>query len=258
VNAWLGGDKEKPGNFPSGGPKPRVMDIWKAAGSSIDLFSPDLYSSDVAGWCGLYHRPDNSLFIPETNGGSSGAANVFYVVGEHAALGFSPFGIDAGLRGTEPSAFAQAASKGNVELSTSYKLLGEVMPQVLAAQASGEIHGFLLDPAHPSYDFVMKDMTVHVSLDDIFGHRSTSGYGLVLREGPNSFLGVGKGFRVSFTPSDASAPRVGLASVDEGTFVNGGWIAGRRLNGDEDDQGGYWRFDQREAKIQRANVYRMK
>ena len=258
VNAWLGGDKDKPGNFPSGGPKPRVIDIWKAAGSTIDLYSPDLYSPDVAGWCGLYHRPDNPLFIPETNGGSAGAANVFYAVGEHAALGFSPFGIDSGLRGAESSVNAEAAAKGRAELTASYKLLSEVMPQVLAAQASGEIHGFLLDPAHPSYTFVMKDLTVHVSLDEIFGYHAQSGYGLVLREGPNSFLGVGKGFRVSFTPSDASAPRVGLAAVDEGTFVNGDWVAGRRLNGDESDQGLYWRFDQREAKIERAKVYHMK
>jgi beta-galactosidase GanA len=258
VNAWLGGDKDKPGNFPSGGPKPRVMDIWKAAGAAIDLYSPDLYSSDVAGWCALYHRPNNPLFIPETNGGSAGAANVFYAVGEHAALGFSPFGIDAGLREAEGFPNAETAAKGRAELTASYKLLGEAMPQVLAAQASGQIHGFLLDPAHPSYSFTMKDVTVHVSLDEIFGHRAQSGYGLVLREGPDSFLGIGKGFRVSFTPSEASAPRIGLATVDEGAFVSGEWVAGRRLNGDEDDQGAYWRFDQREAKIERATIYRMK
>jgi hypothetical protein len=258
VNAWLGGDKDKPGNFPSGGPKARVIDIWKAAGSTIDLYSPDLYSSDFAGWCGLYHRPDNPLFIPETNSGSAGAATVIYAVGEHAALGFSPFGIDSGLRGAEGFPNAEAAAKGRTELTASYRLLGEVMPQILAAQASGDIHGFLLDPAHPSYTFVMKDIAVHVSLDEIFGYHAQSGYGLIIREGPDSFLGVGKGFRVSFTPSDASAPQLGLASVDEGTFVDGDWVAGRRLSGDENDQGAYWRFDQREAKIARAKIYHMK
>jgi hypothetical protein len=132
------------------------------------------------------------------------------------------------------------------------------MPEVLAAQAGSEIHGFLLDAAHPSSTFVMKDITVHVSLDEIFGYHAQAGYGLVLRETQDSFLGVGKGFRVSFTPLDASVQRIGLASVDEGTFVNGEWIAGRRLNGDEDDQGAFWRFDQREAKIERAKIYHMK
>jgi hypothetical protein len=104
---------------------------------------------------------------------------------------------------------------------------------------------------------VMQGMTVHVSLDEIFGHRAESGYGLIIQEGPNSFLGVGKGFRVSFTPRDPAAARVGLASVEEGRFENGQWIAGRRLNGDENDQGNGWRFDQREAKIERATVYQI-
>ncbi len=86
------------------------------------------------------------------------------------------------------------------------------------------------------------------------GHSET-GYGLVFEEGPNQFLGAGKGFRVSFTPVDFTAPQVGLATVDEGRFQKGAWVPGRRLNGDEDDQGGYWRFDRRELHIDRATLY---
>ena len=44
--------------------------------------------------------------------------------------------------------------------------------------------------------------------------------------------------------------------MDEGRFEHGKWIGGRRLNGDETDQGNYWRFDQREINIERAVVYR--
>jgi Domain of unknown function (DUF5597) len=43
---------------------------------------------------------------------------------------------------------------------------------------------------------------------------------------------------------------------DEGRFEKGKWIGGRRLNGDETDQGNYWRFDQRQINIERAVVYR--
>ena len=32
ANAWLGGGDAKPGDYPSGGPQPRVLDVWKAAG----------------------------------------------------------------------------------------------------------------------------------------------------------------------------------------------------------------------------------
>ena len=94
VNTWLGGEDAIPGNYPSGGPQPRVMDVWKAAGTAIDIYAPDLYSPDVYGWARRYHRADNPLFLPETRDGEAGAANVFYILGEHAAIGFSPFGID--------------------------------------------------------------------------------------------------------------------------------------------------------------------
>jgi len=46
VNTWLGGGDTAPGNYPSGGPQPRVVDIWKAAGSAIDIYSPVLYAPD--------------------------------------------------------------------------------------------------------------------------------------------------------------------------------------------------------------------
>ncbi len=254
ANAWLGGGDTPPGDYPSGGPQPRVLDVWKAAGTALDMLSPDLYSADLAGWCTRYHRPDNPLFIPETNSGSAGAANVFYAVGEQAVLGFSPFGIDAGLHG-DAWPGADAALKGRAELAGSYQALAQLMPALAPAQAAGDVHGFVLDKNHPAVDFVMHGMTVHVSLDELFGYHAESGYGLIVWESPNSFLGAGKGFRVSFTPRDSSAPQLGLASVDEGHFSNGSWIACRRLNGDEDDQGNHWRFDQRQVHIERAVLY---
>ncbi|MHB1698909.1 MAG: GH35 family beta-galactosidase [Acidobacteriaceae bacterium] len=262
VNAWLGGGDTPPGNYPSGGPQPRVIDVWKAAGNSIDIFAPDLYAGDFYGWTTRYHRADNPLFIPETHGGALGAANAFFAVGEHAAIGFSPFGIDTGLHGDDwPN--AEDAAKGNAELATSYKLLARLMPQLLAAQTTGDTHGFVLDKAHPMVDFVMHGMTVHVSLDEIFKHTAESGYGLILMAKPEggmggsaSFIGAGKGFRVSFTPRDPAAQRIGIASIEEGDYQKGQWVAGRRLNGDENDQGRSWRFDQHEAKIERATLYR--
>ncbi len=260
ANAWLGGGDTPPGNYPSGGPQPRVLDVWKAAGNALDMQSPDLYAAGFADWCNRYDRPDNPLFIPETNGGSAGAANVFYAVGEHAALGFSPFGIDAGLHGESmPGPTNQAAvSKGKLELASSYGVLQQIAPQILEAQQRGEIHGFVLDKTHPAVDFVMKGMTVHVSLDELFGYRAESGYGLLLQEGPLSFLGAGTGFRVTIAPRNEEATRIGIASVDEGQFTNGQWRPGRRLNGDEDDQGDVWRFDTHELHIERARFFEYK
>jgi beta-galactosidase GanA len=259
ANAWLGGGDAKPGDYPSGGPQPRVLDVWKAAGSSLDMLSPDLYASDFAGWTSRYHRPDNPLFIPETNPGSVGAANVFYAVGEQAALGFSPFGIDRGLHGdgpwVPPGGSADEVAKGAADLAASYHALGEILPEIAEAQAAGTVHGFLLDKTHPKVDFVVNGMIWHVSLDELFGHTADAGYGLVMEESPGHFLGAGKGFRVQFEPKDASAARVGIATIDEGRFEGGRWVAGRRLNGDETDQGNAWRFEQRGLHTERATIY---
>jgi beta-galactosidase GanA len=241
VNAWLGGEDVTPGDYPSGGAQPRVIDIWKAAGSAIDLYAPDLYATPFEGWCNRYHRADNPLLIPETNGGEAGAANMFYAFGEHAALGFSPFGID-GWNDKDDA------------LGESYRVMEQLTPMLVEAQSKGEAHGFLLDKSHPSVEFNMNGYVVRVSLDEIFGRGTEKGFGLIMATGPDEFVGAGKSFRVSFSKR-SSTSRVGLASVDEGKFEDGKWVAGRRLNGDENDQGSYWRFDSRAVKIEKAALY---
>jgi beta-galactosidase GanA len=90
VNTWLPGDGTPPGDYPSGGSQPRVVDVWKAAGPGLDFYSPDLYLPNFEEWCKRYHRGGNPLYMPETRGGAAGAANVFYALGEEAGFGFSP------------------------------------------------------------------------------------------------------------------------------------------------------------------------
>ena len=256
VNTWLAGRDTTPGDYPSGGPQPRVIDIWRAAGASLpsgpglDLYAPDLYAADFSGFARRYHRDGNPLFLPETNGGEAGAANVFYALGEHAALGFSPFAIDVAL-------------DADTTLAPSYKALAEVAPLLLAAQATGSAtepnsHGFVLDNNHPSVDFTMQGNTVHISLDEIFGHKTEKGFGLIFATGPDTYVGVGKGFRVLINPRNNTSGKqdhIGLSTVDEGHFADGDWQPGRRLNGDETDQGSYWRFSPRAITIEKATFY---
>ncbi len=243
VNTWLPGDNTPPGEYPSGGTQPRVVDVWRAAGTAIDFYSPDLYAANFEEWCQRYHRNGNPLYMPETRGGAAGAANVFYALGEEAGLGFSPFGIDSEASETDP-------------LAESYKAIAAVSPLLLEHQSAGDVHGFLLDRDHRSVDFTINGYTLHVSLDSIFGGTADSGFGMIMADGKNAFLGVGKGFRVSFTPSPESGPRVGIGAIDEGKFDDGQWIAGRRLNGDEDDQGQAWRFDSRGVHTEKVLLYR--
>jgi Domain of unknown function (DUF5597) len=48
---------------------------------------------------------------------------------------------------------------------------------------------------------------------------------------------------------------VGLAAVEEGKYIDDQWKPGRRLNGDETDQGGAWRFDSRAIHTEKAIVF---
>src|SRR5262249_786749 len=65
VNAALDRRGWKQGQYPSAGPLPHVIDIWKAGAPSIDFFAPDIYFPDLKHWCDLYVRSLNPLFIPE-------------------------------------------------------------------------------------------------------------------------------------------------------------------------------------------------
>lgn len=243
VNTWLGEENGKPGSYPSGGPEPWVVDVWKAAGSAIDLYAPDLYAPNFVEWSRRYHREGNPLFMPETRGGEAGAANVFYALGEEAGFGFSPFAIEDD---TNPQQ----------DLAASYRAIAAVMPQLTDHQAKGDVHGFLLDKEHPAADFTMNGYVLHVSRDEIFGQRSEAGYGLLMGDGPDRFLGLGKGFRVVFAPVPGEKRGAGIGAIDEGAFEDGKWVPGRRLNGDENDQGAAWRFDGRHLSAEKVQVYR--
>ncbi|MDP4292245.1 MAG: DUF5597 domain-containing protein, partial [Bacteroidota bacterium] len=59
------------------------------------------------------------------------------------------------------------------------------------------------------------------------------GYGIIIGINFDEYVIAGSDIEVTFTTSNPQLPTVGLASVFEGTFENGNWVPGRRLNGDE-------------------------
>jgi hypothetical protein len=129
ANAWLGPQPGEtlPGQYPSGGPVARVMDIWHAAAPQIDFIGPDIYIPDFKGTCALYVRAGNPLFFPEAR---DMVGNLLWAIGKHAAMGVSPFGIE------------DLAVDGQV--SQAYKALGEMIPQLTEWQAAGKVAGVLL------------------------------------------------------------------------------------------------------------------
>jgi beta-galactosidase GanA len=245
ANAWLDqGVDPKPGDYPSGGPLARVMDIWKARATAIDLFGPDLYVAEYEERCRKFTQRGNPLFIPEMNSGDDGARNIFIAIGKYNAIGVSPFGIDH-IRDAGTSGFAK-----------SYDALGQLSAMILEEQLKKQIIGFVVDEKAPVVTCEMGGYQLEISLDEIFGHRAKTGYGIVMADGENKFIGAGSGFRVRFHPLNKESKAViGVTNVDEGEFKEGKWIPGRRLNGDEDDQGRAWRFGSWSVGIEKCTVY---
>jgi beta-galactosidase GanA len=244
ANAWLSPSDQIPGQYPSGGPLPHVMDVWLAAAPHLDLLAPDIYAPDFEDWCRRYTQRANPLFIPEMRSGDDGARHVFYAVGQHDAIGVSPFAVD-GMQNPAQSS-----------LANSYAILRQLAPTLLQHQGHSRIIGFLLDKDHPATTRDLGEYQLDISLDSIFGHGADVGYGLIIMTAPNEFLGAGAGFAVKFRPKSSSASLVGIAAIDEGTYRNGKWIPGRRLNGDENDQGNKWRFTPQRLTIERCTLYR--
>lgn len=257
ANAWLQQPGcAFPGTYPSGGPVPQVIDVWKAAAPGIDILAPDLYVPEFAELCERYTRQGNPLFIPETNRGPDAGRNMFLAFGRFNAIGFSPFGIDM------PEFPRPAAPERTVfphppaaRLGEDYAILAQIAPLILARQGTDRITGFALDKEHPSLVANLGGNLLEISLDEIFGRTATKGYGIVMAISPHEFVGAGTGFRVVFKPAGAGAPRVGIGSVDEGVYRDDQWIKGRRLNGDEDDQGRSWRFNSWGLQIERCTTY---
>jgi Domain of unknown function (DUF5597)/Beta-galactosidase len=245
TNAWLNqGENPKPGNYPSGGPLAHVLDIWLAGAPNIDILSPDIYVSEYDERCRKFTQRNNPLFIPEMNSGEDGARNIFIAIGKYNAIGVSPFGIDH---------LAKDAALGK-----SYDVLGQLSTIITEKQSKGEIVGFVVDEKNPSFTYTLGGYAIEISLDEIFGHRAKLGYGIVMTDdGPNKFIGAGSGFRVRFYPEVKSYKTIiGIGSVDEGMFSNNKWMAGRRLNGDENDQGRAWRFAFWKLGIEKCTVYK--
>jgi beta-galactosidase GanA len=217
VNAWL---KQPfsywPGRYPSGGPLPQVLDIWRAAAPSIDFIAPDIYTDEFTWICEEFTRSGNPLFIPETRGGAVGAARVFYVFGEFGAGCFAPFGID------------NTRYMENDPLNASYEILQILSPLILEHQGKETMRGVLVDTVSTVQKIEMGDFNIEARLA---GRQQVAG-GLIIQQDPETFIVAGKSLDVFFLPRNDSL-RVAVDRVDEGTFRNGRWVSERRLNGDE-------------------------
>ena len=257
VNAALNRPLKAPGEYPSGGPLPHLLDVWKTGAPSLDLIAPDIYFANFSDLASRYKRPDNPLFIPEANHADKGeiGANALFAFGKLDALGFSPFAIES------------VDEKPPNTLTQTYGVLEQLTPAILSAQGLGKMSGF-----RPR---VLEDATViDTPVSEVLGNfrftvtfvdnqspkeqQNTATHGAILiQTGPEDYLIAGQGVIVTFEPVGEGAPAAGIDSAWEGTFDRQGkWIAGRLLNGDQTHQGRHLRLAPGAVQIQRVRLYR--
>lgn len=224
VNAWLVQHKgQKAGQYPSGGPVARMLDIWRAAAPSIDLLAPDIYLDDFKAICAEYTQGGNPLFIPEASADEKAGLRAFYAIGHHHALGFSPFGIDS---------LAET-----YVLRDHYAVLGSLLPLITQHQGKESLQGFMQYRDDKRAEFDIGDYRADIEYGSEDGAKS--GGGLVIATAPDTFVVAGMNYSIRFAARRDKPGNTAWLSIDEGAFHAGRWTPGRRLNGDE----AWWRVN---------------
>jgi beta-galactosidase GanA len=249
VNAALNYKNANPGQYPSAGPLPHVMDIWQAGAPEIDILSPDFYNPNFRQYSDLYSRRNNPFFIPEIRSEPNNAAKVFLAVGHYKAIGFSPFSIESVTGPLEEP------------IAKSYGILEQLSPLITEYQAKKKIEGVLLDSGFQKQVFLMGNYRLTASHEYSLGWSTGSknpGWpesgGLIMQTDSNEFIIAGTGIVITFASVDEHQI-TGILQAEEGEFVNGKWIRGRRMNGDQDHQGRHIRIPVKEFSIQRVKLY---
>jgi hypothetical protein len=217
------------GGYSSGGALPIQLNVWQQGAPAIDIIAPDIYLPNFAEWCAWYDRSGNPLWIPETRGD---AANAFYAIGNHAAMGISPFGIERQADASTP-------------LAQAYGLLAQAAPEILEAQAEGVIKAVSLNAQHPTETVKLGNYSLAFSMGRMRGpappppaaganpnaNAQSSSYAIVISTGPDDYTILGSGVQATFNGPGPSPAAIG--KLEEGTYVDGRWVPGRRLNGDD-------------------------
>ena len=258
VNNWLKSPRAYPVStipgvdYPSGGPTYNMLDIWKAAGPHINVIAPDIHVPGVQGFKNVmqqYTRPDNPLFIPETDGygatrGNDGQGRLEFLAVGAGSFGFSPFGIDRVTFG--PDGKLDVERQGLAENNRLLVPSGEVVAQM---QFQGKVQTAVEEPGLAQIELPFGDWTALVSFPPAFdaavpndggspSARLKMGRVLIAPIATDEFLVIGIDAQVSFHRTvHPQTVQTQFLRVQEGHYEGTEWKGGRLWNGDEADSG---------------------
>ena len=175
--------------------------------------------------------------------------NALYCTGKHYAFGFSPFAVESG-------------DEESIALLTScYEMLSRLEPLILEKKEPVRMTAFRLDTQTQTTTFRMGDFVLRC------GHtwtlpwspakdpeRLPAAGALLIHLSPKEFVVAGMGVYIAFE-SVRDSRNAGILSIQEGTFQDGEWTAGRTMNGDESHQGRHLRLEYGSFTIQRVRLY---
>ncbi len=160
--------------------------------------------------------------------------------------GFSPF-------------YIERMAGADTELAASYDLLSQLVPLILQHQGKDTMGTVLLDKDDPPQEIRVGDYTLHVEYMRRHsfaqaGQSQLSSSAIFIATRYDEYVVAGSGVTVTFSPNTPGPPIAGLATVEEGTFVDGRLVPGRRLTSDDTAQGESLQL--RSNSIQRVTLYR--
>ena len=256
-----------PGTYESGGPTDNVLSIWKAEAPAIDILAPDIYLSNTEAYLkvlGLYHRPDNALFIPETSGAVPEARFLFSALGLQA-IGYSPFGLDYTRTHSVQPGEPDAQNAFLEPTAQNYRLIGPMMRDVARLNFEGKLQATAEVEGEPAQILHFGNWDALVSYGSggrgpAKGNPEPIGRALVAQLKDNQFLVTGYDCHVDFRPAGTEQQRKSeniiagagqtpsalidgkwqhrqFLRVEEGAYEDGAFKFMRILNGDQTDWG---------------------
>lgn len=238
ANCWL--EQGKAGEYPSGGPIARVMEVWQFAAPSIDILAPDIYTPAFCAVCESYTKNGNPLFIPETATHAYAGVRQLYAVGRHHAVCYAPFGFEdigkpflgmsgVGMDLTDPALRTRQDAEEYRQITTALRfMLHKITPKL----GTDDLQAVSSEQGREQ-KLVMGDFgfTVRMGVDE---KEKSPGGALVVKESEDTFWLLCVNCSPMPFSSDPQKPYWDYLSVEEGYFESdGAWHTTLRRNGDE-------------------------
>lgn len=240
ANCWL--EQGKAGDYPSGGPVARVMEVWQFSAPAIDVLAPDIYIPAFCAVCEEYTKNGNPLFIPEIATHAYAGVRQLYAVGRHHAVCYAPFGFEdigrpflgmsgVGMDLTDPALSTRQDAAEYREITAALRsMLHKIAPKL----GTNDLQAVSSEQGREQ-KLVLGDFgfTVKMGADGTAREQAPGG-ALVLKESEDTFWLL----CVNCVPTPFSnvqqKPYWDYLDVEEGYFeADGRWHATLRRNGDE-------------------------